>query len=178
MSKNFKKDYQKEFKLNMYKEFWSNVRRAEDSSWKIFVSYSIIIGVISFLYLNNIPSWIICLLITGLTGIAISISLNANLWFLRNMVLITLIERVFEPYDVIPEKWKKFDKKFFNDEIWTLHILLYLIIGITICSFFLSNISSLYEIIYLLIGLIFIIGLVLNHTKLLMLKLNFTQINQ
>ncbi len=98
MIKNDKKDYKIEFKLNMYKEYWNNVRKAEDSSWKIFVSYSIIITVISFLYQNNMPSWIICLLIVGLSGIAISISMNSNLWFLRNMVLITLTERVFKPY--------------------------------------------------------------------------------
>lgn len=163
MIKNDKNDYKIEFKLNMYKEYWNNVRKAEDSSWKIFVSYSIIITVISFLYQNNMPSWIICLLIGGLSGIAISISMNSNLWFLRNMVLITLTERVFKPYEIIPKKWKKFDKKFINDEIWTLHIFLYLIIGVTLCAFFLFNITELFEIIYLLIGLLPIVGLVIYY---------------
>ena len=157
---NDSKNYKKEFQLSMYKEFWANIRNAEETSWKIFISYSIIIGVISFLYQNNMPMWLICLLISGLTGLAISISLNANLWFLRNIFLIARLEGEFKPNNIIPEEWGKKNKKFINDEIWTLHLILYLILGTTLCLFFSLEIKGLLEFFYFFCGLILILGFV------------------
>ncbi|KKL71517.1 hypothetical protein LCGC14_2094120 [marine sediment metagenome] len=121
----------------MYSEFWANVRRAEDTSWKIFVSYSVFVGVISFLYEYNMAPLLILCLIVLFTTIAIAISLNANLWFVRNMYLISLSESVFEPFEIIPRKWVPLrDLKFLNSEIWMIHIVLNTIIGGFLSAFF------------------------------------------
>ncbi len=142
--------------MKMYEQYWNNVRIAEELSWKVFFIYSVTMSIITFFYEYNMVNWILSLLITGLTAIAISISLNANLWFLRNMVLITRVESKFDLMDILPEKWKKFEKNFFNDEIWWLHVFLYLIISSFLCIFFISESISIENIIYFFIGLIMI----------------------
>ncbi len=121
----------------MYSEFWANVRRAEDTSWKIFLSYSVFVGVISFLYEYNMTPLLIFCLIVLFTTIAIAISLNANLWFVRNMYLISLAESIFEPFEIIPRDWVPLKNlKFLNSEIWMIHIALNIIIGGFLSSFF------------------------------------------
>lgn len=144
--------YEKQFYLKMYSEYWNNIRTATESSWKIFLSYSVIVGVISFLYNNNLAAWIITLLIIGFTAIAISITLNSNLWFLRNLIFISRIEPIFDPNKVLPKEYKNFDKSFINDEIFTLHLILYLIICIFLCLFFIFQLKSWLELTFILIG--------------------------
>lgn len=154
MPEHNEKDYSKEFIIRMYDEFWKNIRNAEGSSWKVFFSYSVFIGIISFLLQNNISTCLIIILISLFTTIAVSISMNANLWFLRNTYLISRIEPKFEIYDIIPERWKKFKMGFINREIWTIHIILYLLIGVFIIMFFFPkiNLCSL-EFTFVIIGL-------------------------
>lgn len=129
------------FKERMYSEFWQNVRNAEKTSWKVFISYDLFIGIISYLLTYTFSNLMIIILLTLLTTIAISITLNANLWFLRNMYLISKVERVFKPYDIIPLKWKEFKLPFFNREIWTIHLFLYILINISLSIFFFVNLD-------------------------------------
>lgn len=141
------------FKGRMYSEFWQNVRNAEKTSWKVFISYDLFIGIISFLLNYTFSNLLIIILLTMLTTIAISITLNANLWFLRNMYLISRVERVFKPYDIIPLKWKEFKLPFFNREIWTIHMFLYILTSIFLSMFFFVNLD--------LLSILLILGVIL-----------------
>lgn len=156
--------YEKEFYLKMYSEYWNNIRTATESSWKIFLSYSVIIGIISFLFNNNLAGWIITLLIIGFTAITISITLNSNLWFLRNIIFISRVEAIFDVNKVLPKEYKKFKKRFINDEIFTLHLILYLIICIFLTLFFIFQLKSWLELTYILIGTGLIVAAVIYYS--------------
>lgn len=130
-------DHNTQFKMQMYNQFWNNIRSAEESSWKIFLSYSLFIGVLSLLFEFGAPNYIIIVLITIFSTLAITMTLSANLWFVRNMYLISRVDLQFKPYEIIPRKWvplKNF--RFMFKEIWIFHALLYLIIGIFLYMIF------------------------------------------
>jgi len=145
----------KQFETQMYNQFWSNVRRAEVSSWQVFLSYSIFIGIITFLFENDMPNWTLVILIIIFTALAITMSLSANLWFVRNMYLISRVEKQFEPYNIIPKTWIPLNIKFFNKELYLIHTLFYFLIGLSLSFFFsLKNIIGCIEIVCIFITLI------------------------
>ncbi len=132
-------DYKKRFEINMYNQFWNNVRRAEESTWKVFLSYSLFIGILTFLVEYAMPNIIIIILIIIFTSLAITMSLSANLWFVRNMYLLSRVELQFEPYEIVPQIWIPLKIKYFNKEIWLIHSIFYLIVGSILASFFYSR---------------------------------------
>lgn len=159
-------DQKKQFEMQMYNQFWNNVRRAEASSWQVFLSYSLFIGIITFLFENDMPNWILVILIIIFTTLAITMSLSANVWFVRNMYLISRVEKQFEPYNIIPKTWIPLDIKFFNKELYLIHTVFYFFIGLFLCIFFLfKNIIVCIENIFIFLTLIItlIISIVLLY---------------
>ena len=96
-------------------------------------------------------------------AITISITLNSNLWFLRNIIFISRVEPIFDPNKVLPKEYKNFDKGFINDEIFTLHLILYLIICIFLCLFFIFQLKSCLEVFFILIGTGLIVAAVVYY---------------
>jgi len=115
----------------MYKAFWSNVTRAEEAAWKMIAAYTALfaglsiatptIGIMGFLSVIIVFSFM-----------AIGISLNANLWFVRNIGLISNLEMDFlkhEDYGVLiplsyQEKLEFVSRKTF--EVWWIMIVAFL----------------------------------------------------
>ena len=159
-------DQKKNFEMQMYNQFLNNVRRAEASSWQVFLSYSLFIAIITFLFENNMPNWTLVILIIIFTALAIIMSLSANLWFVRNMYLISRVEKQFEPYDIIPETWIPLNIKFLNKELYLIHTVFYLIIGLFLGFFFyLKNIIGYTEIVFIFIALFISVGSLCFYIK-------------
>ena len=159
-------DQKKNFEMQMYNQFWNNVRRAEVSSWQVFLSYSLFIGIITFLFENNMPNSTLVILIIIFTTLAITMSLSANLWFVRNMYLISRVEKQFEPYNIIPKTWIPLNIKFLNKELYLIHTVFYFIIGLFLGLFFYSkNITGCIENVIIFIALIISIGSLCIYIK-------------
>lgn len=159
-------EQKKQFETQMYNQFWNNVRRAEASSWQVFLSYSLFIGIITFLFENNMPNWVLVILIIIFTILAITMSLSANLWFVRNMYLISRVEKQFEPYNIIPKTWIPLNIKFFNKELYLIHTVFYFIIGFFLGFFFyVKNIIGCLENISIFSVLIFCIVILCYYIK-------------
>jgi len=87
----------------MYSAFWECVSRAEDSAWKIVAAYVALFAGLYFFYpvigLGGVATIFIIFSYT-----AIAFALRANVWFLRNMGLISNLEREFlnkEDYEIL-----------------------------------------------------------------------------
>lgn len=111
-----------EFLLKMYETTWANVTRAEDAIWKGMTAYTAIFAGLSLASsVVGIWGFLILIVVFGLFGMALS--LNANLWFVRNIGMISNLEKEFlgeDDYDrLIPAVWKG-KVPFLNDEIWTI----------------------------------------------------------
>lgn len=137
----------KKFLLEFYQVCWNNVTRAEEASWKMFAAYtavfaglafaSEIIGTAGFLSVLSIFSFL-----------AIALSLNANLWFVRNIGLISNLEKEFlseSDYGVlVPENYKEkipfFSFRVF--EAWWVLIVAYFSISLTIHVVLLPLVSN------------------------------------
>lgn len=116
----------------MYRAFWENISRASDSAWKMLAAYAALFAGLSFVYTEFGATLFLGILIP-FSFAAAAIALNANLWFVRNLALVSNLEREFLYDDdfgmLLPLEWKKPPPmKFFNDEVWWLHILVYLVI--------------------------------------------------
>ncbi|MCE7976605.1 MAG: hypothetical protein DYH03_05485 [Nitrospira sp. NTP1] len=109
-----------DFLLKLYETAWKNIIRTDELLWKVFLTYASV--VLSTLFLsdkvfNNLFYGIAIAL--AITAIATCHAFNVNLWFMRNLVLISNVEIEFlnaNDYGVlIPAKWKPpFGMKFFN----------------------------------------------------------------
>ena len=123
--------------MEFYKICWSNITRAEESAWKMFAAYTAVFAGLSFTY-DIIGATGFLVVIVIFTFLAIALSLNANLWFVRNIGIISNLEKEFlyeEDYDVIiPSKYKK-KIPFFSlgvFEAWWVLIAAYFGICVTI----------------------------------------------
>jgi len=130
-------DRRERFLLEFYKACWNNVTRAEDVAWKMFAAYTAvfaglslsfgIIGITGFLSVFTIFSFL-----------AISLSLNANLWFVRNIGLISNLEKEFldtSDYGVLIPKSYKEKIPFFSIrvfEAWWVLVAAYFGISLTL----------------------------------------------
>ena len=137
----------KKFLLEFYQVCWNNITRAEESAWKMFAAYtavfaglafaSEIIGIAGFLSVFSIFSFL-----------AIALSLNANLWFVRNIGLISNLEKEFlheSDYGVlVPESYKGkipfFSLRVF--EAWWVLIVAYFGISLTVLIVLFAQISD------------------------------------
>ena len=137
----------KKFLLEFYKVCWNNVTRSEEAAWKMFAAYTAVfaglafasdaIGIAGFLSILTIFSFL-----------AIALSLNANLWFVRNIGLISNLEKEFlyeSDYSVlVPKSYKKkipfFSLRIF--EAWWVLIFSYFSISITMLVVLFPQISD------------------------------------
>lgn len=135
------------FLLEFYQACWNNVTRAEEAAWKMFAAYTAVfaglalasgtIGIAGFLSILTIFSFL-----------AIALSLNANLWFVRNIGLISNLEMEFlrEPdYGVlVPRSYKKkipfFSFRVF--EAWWILVVAYFSISLTVLLALFPQLSS------------------------------------
>ena len=132
--KNVKRKYQmsddrKKFVLHMYTVFWDNISHAFDSAWKVMAAYAALFAGLSFAY-QFFGAAIVLGVLIPFSFVSVALALNANLWFVRNIALISNIEREFLYDDdygkLFPEGWKEpRPTGFFNDEIWWVHITVY-----------------------------------------------------
>lgn len=131
------------FLLQMHSSYWNNITRAEDACWKMMAAYAALITGLS-LSISAIGY-------TGFLGIfipfsfmSIAIFLNANLWFLRNIGLISNLEKEFlrdTDYNyLIPKKWSK-KYSFLNSEPWWVFIFVYFSVCLIITIFMFQKIN-------------------------------------
>ena len=76
------------FLLEFYNVCWNNITRAEDAAWKMMAAYATLIAGLSFIY-KDIGAIGFLIIIIIFSYFSINISLNANLWFVRNMGIIS-----------------------------------------------------------------------------------------
>lgn len=138
-----------DFLLKLYETAWKNIIRTDELLWKVFLTYASVVLATLFLsdkVFNN-PVYGIAIAL-AITAIATCHAFNVNLWFMRNLVLISNIEVVFlnaNDYGaLIPEKWKPpFGMKFFNfKEFPSLLGFIYPIFAVLICFPFWSDFSQ------------------------------------
>lgn len=154
----------------MYESSWNNVSRAEDSLWKIFAAYTALfaglgiaidtIGVFGFLFIMTIFSF------AGVIS-----SLITNSWFVRNMGIISNIEKEFLEFtdtEVIPKIWMSGKVSFLNRENWWITIALFFAVIVGIHIILLSELTweEFVKLITLdVVGLIFVGGYWIYLTK-------------
>jgi hypothetical protein len=167
-------DERKKFLLEFYQACWNNVTRAEESAWKMFAAYTAIfaglafasetIGIAGFLSLLSIFSFL-----------AIALSLNANLWFVRNIGLISNLEKEFldeSDYGVLLPKSYKEKIPFFSFrvfEAWWVLIAAYFSISLTVLIFLFPQISDCNQ--KILVSAIYLVSLFLTILYGILLKL-------
>jgi len=116
------------FLLEMHRSYWNNISRAEDASWKMIAAYTALIAGLAL----SAP----VISYAGFLGVfipfsfmSIAISLNANLWFLRNIGLISNLEKEFlanGDYNyLIPKRWGESKYSFLNTEPWWVFTFVY-----------------------------------------------------
>jgi len=120
------------FLLQMHEAYWNNISRAEDACWKMIAAYTALIAGLS-----------ISISVIGFAGflavfipfsfLSVIISLNANLWFVRNIGLISNLEKEFlekgDYNSLIPRDFG--DKyPFINSEPWWIFVFVYF----SVCS--------------------------------------------
>jgi hypothetical protein len=121
-------DRRDQFKLAMYEAYWSNVTRAEDAAWKMIAAYTALIAGLS-LALSTIGTAAFVSVLIIFSFMAIAISLNANLWFVRNVGLISNLEMDFldeSDYGVLIPKGYRRKLPFVSTrtfEVWWVMIL-------------------------------------------------------
>jgi hypothetical protein len=112
----------------MYEMCWNNVTRAEDAIWKVFAAYTALFAGLSIAE-NIIGSLGFILLVITFSISGMCVALNANLWFTRNMALISNIEKEFlEKSDwdnIMPKKWATKKASFLSKEIWWIVFLIF-----------------------------------------------------
>ncbi len=157
-----------ELLLHIYNSFWNNISRAEEAAWKSMASVTALYGI--FLYLGNtmmtsfLAGWKYHFIFATLAAIAvfgIITSLRNNLWWARNLHLISNVEEIILKEEdfgtIIPTSFKD-SGTFVNwKEVWWIHIFYYffLLLNVVIISFVLIDwvVAGI-----LLVGSLFIIG--------------------
>lgn len=102
-------DRRDKFLLEMYTAFWSRITSAEESTWKMLAAYTALFAGLAFAS-QTIGFLAFSTLIIIFSFCALALSLNANLWFVRNINLIRNLEKEFlyaNDYDVlIPKRYQ------------------------------------------------------------------------
>lgn len=132
------------FLLHLYDNYWKNIITAEDTSWKAMTAVTALFGI--FVYIGGLledvqaVDWKIYFTLITLAAIlvfGISSSLRGNLWFNRNIHLISNIEELFLDTDdwdkILPKEFKDSGNRFFDvSAIWWLHIFYYQVLLVII----------------------------------------------
>ena len=156
-------DDRKQFMLQMYSAFWDCVSRAEDSAWKMIAAYVALFAGMYFLYQIVAPGGVATIFII-FSFVAIILSLRANTWFLRNLGLISNLEKEFldkEDYEIlIPRFFADPQTQFFNWEIWMVQAVSYF----GVCVAFLFYIFPKIDVCEhrMVVAVVFTIGLLLT----------------
>ncbi len=87
-----KEELRNDFVIKMYETFWNNISRAEDTAWKMMASYTALFAGVS-LAVPYITIVGFVSIVAIFSFLAAAISLNANLWFVRNISMISSIEK-------------------------------------------------------------------------------------
>lgn len=105
----------------MYEMCWTNVTRAEDAIWKVFAAYTALFAGLS-ISKDIIGFFGFILLISAFSISGMCVSINANLWFTRNIGLVSNIEKELlkkEDWNyIVPKKWASKKASFQSKEIW------------------------------------------------------------
>ena len=131
------------FLLQMHKAYWNNISRAEDACWKMIAAYTALIAGLSF-SVPVIGYFGFLVVFIPFSFLSVTISLNANLWFLRNIGLISNLEKEFlkdEDYDcLIPKRWGE-KYPFFNSEPWWIFTIVYLVVCFLVTGFMFQKLN-------------------------------------
>jgi hypothetical protein len=154
-------DYEKEFKLKMYSAFWDCVSRAEDSAWKMVAAYVALFVGLHFFYDVIGPAGVATIFIV-FSYTAIALALRANSWFVRNMGLISNLEKEFlnkEDYERLIPGFFADKLSFLNLEICFIQVVSYF----SICIAFLCYIFPKIDVCdhQILVSVVFTTGLLL-----------------
>lgn len=118
----------------MYQEAWTNVTTAQDTVWKVMAAYTAVFAALGFVSsVIGEGAFTVLLVVFGTVGAIVSQS--ANLWFTRNMGIISKIEPEFlRPDDygkIIPREWRSRPTvKFVNREVWWIMTALFLSVNL------------------------------------------------
>lgn len=115
-------DKREQFMLEYYKVAWNNISKTRDGMWKILVPYLGFYAVLGYA-LDKIGTLGVILLLMGINTFMMVISMNLNMWFLRNLNIISNMELYFlkkEDYGkLIPEYFhEKKTIRFNRPEVW------------------------------------------------------------
>ena len=134
-----------DFLLKLYEASWNNVSKAEDSIWKIFAAYTAILAGLG-LAIDVIGNLGFLLFVITFSFIGVYVAINGNSWFVRNMGIITNIEKEFLKVDdfdyIIPKKWVKKKTPFINPEVWWIILILFIVIICLTTYLFYDTISE------------------------------------
>lgn len=131
-------DERDQFILEFYKVSWNNINKHRESLWKVLAPYLGFYAIFSYGF-DKIGILGIILILFGLNTFIMAVSINFNLWFVRNMAIITNIETYFlkegDYGKLIPEDYKEKLKFKRPREIWifvfycilTVHVVAYII---------------------------------------------------
>ncbi|MEM1990903.1 MAG: hypothetical protein QXO15_07125 [Nitrososphaerota archaeon] len=138
-----------EFLLQMHKVYWDNISRSEDACWKMTATYSALIAGLS-LSIETIGYIGFLGVLIPFSFMSIAISLNANLWFVRNIGLISNLEKEFltnKDYNyLIPRKWGEERVSFVNSEPWWIFIIVYFAVCLIITAFIFQKLCPMEQI--------------------------------
>ncbi len=118
--------------LEFYRVAWHNISKSRDGMWKVLVAYLGFSAVLGY-GLDKIEIPGIILLLMGINTFMMVISTNLNMWFLRNLNIISNIELYFlkkEDYGKLIPKYfyEKKDIHFNRPEVWIFTFFSILII--------------------------------------------------
>jgi len=154
----------KDFMLHMYSAFWDCISRAEDSAWKIIAAYVALFVGISYLYQILGPAGVATVFII-FSFAAVALALRANTWFLRNLGLISNLEKEFlkkiDYGTLVPGSFAEHKElKFFNREIWIAQAVAFLGICVAFLFFVFPKIAIFEE--RIVVSVVFAISVVLT----------------
>jgi hypothetical protein len=159
-------DDRRQFLISYYEKCWENISRAEDSVWKMFAAYAGLFAGSAFLF-DKIGMMGFLGIFIGYSGLAMILTLNSHLWYLRNITLISNFEKEFlckEDYGyLIPHIFKDRLKfiGFHSFEVWLLLFFGYLSISILVTSFFYSSLTCEEKnLVNILFGAVIVINLI------------------
>jgi hypothetical protein len=148
------------FLLSMYDTFWSNINRANDTAWKVFAAYAALFAGLT-LARTIIGTLVVGVVIITFSLLAAALSFNSNLWFVRNVALISRIEEQFlDPTDygkIVPPSWRRKEPSFASTEVWWVLAAVYILITLLTAAVLFVSISPVEQVmlgVYLTISLV------------------------
>ena len=117
-----------DFLLKLYEISWNNIHTAQDTAWKMMASYTALFPGLS-IAIPYITLFGFVSIIVLFSFLAVAISLNANLWFVRNVGITSSIEKDMllesDLDKIIPKRWVTGKVTFFSwrrIEVWWVFV--------------------------------------------------------